>query len=171
MELSNRGSINVDLITPYQRISGVIVTRSRLLSELLNDSTTSILELSKAFISRLAQPSEIVSIASGPIFVRKSSLLFGVLAVPEKPINERNVYSMFHMQQYRAILQVRNFELTGTIESIGKLESPSLLTLTESFVCVNHARAAVVGSPVTFEGEQILVNKTHIDLISTVKLE
>ncbi len=171
MELAARGSISVDLITAYQRISGVIVTRSRLLSELLNDSTTSVLELSKAFVSRLAQPGEIVSFTGGPIFVRKSSILFGVLAIPEKPINERNVYSLFRVQQYRATLQVRNFELTGTIESMGKLEFPTLLTPAESFVCISRARAAMVGSSVAFEGEQILTNKTHIDLISTVKLE
>lgn len=171
MDLPARGSISVDLVTAYQRISGVVVTRSRLLSELLNDSTTSVLELSKAFVSRLAQPGEIVSLTDGPIFVRKSSILFGVLAVPEKPLTERNVYSMFRMQQYRAILQLRNFELTGTIESIGKLEFPTLLTPTESFVCINHARAVLEGSSVAFEGEQILANKMHIDLVSTVKVE
>jgi hypothetical protein len=171
MEKSNWVTINVDLVTPYQRISGAIVTRSRLMSELLNDNTTSIIELSKAFVSRLAQPGEIVSYTSAPIFVRKSSILFAVLATPEKPITERNVYNLFRMLQYQATLHVRNFELTGTIESIGKIEFPTLMAHGDSFVAVNRARAAFVGSPVIFEGEQILANKAHIDLISAVKLE
>jgi hypothetical protein len=171
MEKSNWITINVDLVTPYQRVSGAIVTRSRLISELLNDSTTSIIELSKAFASRLAQPGEIVSYTNAPIYVRKSSILFAVLAAPEKPITERNVYSMFHMLQYQATLHVRNFEVTGTIESIGKLEVPGLLAHGDSFVMVNRARAKFVGSPVIFEGEHILANKAHIDLISAVKLE
>jgi hypothetical protein len=171
MEKSNWISINVDLITPYQRISGAIVTRTRLLSELLNDSSLSVIELSKAFVSRLAQPGEIVSYTGAPIFVRKSSILFAVLAAPEKPITERTVYSMFRMLQYQATLHLRNFEVTGTIESIGKTDLPGLLAHSESFMVVNRARAALVGSPVTFEGELMLANKAHIDLISAVKLE
>ena len=171
MDQPTKGTINADLVTPYQRISGVIVTRNRLLSELLNDSTTAIIELSKAFVSCLAAPGDIVSYTTAPIYLRKSSVLLAVLAAPEKSISERNVYSMFRKLQYRATLNVRNFEVSGTIESIGKIEFPALLAPGESFICVNRARAVMVGSQVTFEGEEILANKANIDLVSAVKVD
>jgi hypothetical protein len=171
MDQPTKGTINADLVTSFQRVSGIIVSRNRGLSELLNDSTTAIIELSKAFVSRLAAPGEIVSYTTAPIYLRKSSILLVALAAPEKPINERNVYSMFRTLQYRATLNVRNFEVTGIIESIGKIEFPALLAPGESFICVHRARAVMVGSQVTFEGEEILVNKTHIDLVSAVKVD
>jgi hypothetical protein len=171
MDAPTKGSINADLVTPYQRISGIIVTRNRSLSELLNDGTTAIIEFSKAFVSRLAAPGEIVSYTAAPVYLRKSSVLFAVFAAPEKSIPERNVYSMFRKLQYRVTFNVRNFEVSGTIESIGKVEFPALLGPGESFICVNRARAVMVGSQVTFEGEEILANKAHIDLISGVKID
>ena len=140
MELPIKGTINADLITLYQRISGIVVTRNRSLSELLNDSTTSVIELSKAFVSRLAAPGEIVSFTTAPVYLRKSSVLLAVLAEQEKAITERNVYSMFRTLQYRATLNVRNFEVCGMIESIGKVEFPTLMASGESFIRINRGR-------------------------------
>jgi hypothetical protein len=171
MDQPTKATINADLVTPYQRISGTIVTRSRSLSELLSDSSTSVIELSKAFVSRLAAPGEIVSYTAAPVYLRKSSVLLAVFAAPEKTIAERNTYSMFRKLQYRVTLNVRNFEVSGMIESIGKVEFPALLASGESFICVNRARAVMVGSQVMFEGEEILANKAHIDLISAVKID
>lgn len=172
MDYGARPPLNVDLFTANHRISGVINSRNRTLFELLNDGTTSLLELSKAFISRLTSPGDIVSSSSSPVLIRKNTLLFAALPVPEKAITERNLYSMYNKHLYHLLVTAGDFEVTGVVETLGKADHNTLLTQSGDFIALNKATAVLVaGEPVTFEGEIILVNKAQIGLLTVVQTE
>jgi hypothetical protein len=170
MDVSGRLYLNVELFTAYHRISGVINTRNRLLMELLNDNTASLLELSKAFVSRLWAPGEIVASSSDIVVLRKNRILLCILTVPDKPLTERDVYSLFDKHHYKVVATIGNFEVTGLLETLARSDLAGLMAVAEGFMRIRKGQAMLTSAqPVVFEGEEIYVNRAHIDLLSTVK--
>jgi len=163
MELM-KSYLTADFFTHSYRISGQVDTGHKRLFEMLNDGLTSYLELRKAFVSRINQPSEIIA-THAVSALRKDGILFVVLAASEQGVTDRVTYSFFSKRRYDVFLTVPFFEIKGHLEMAGKLDLKTVLVMKGTFLSLSESEARLSSlAEISFSGEEILVNQSWIEL-------
>ncbi len=163
MELM-KSYLTADFFTHSYRISGQVNTGNKRLSEMLNEGLTSYLELSKAFVSRINRPSEIIA-THAVSALRKDGILFVVLAAPEQRTTGRTTYRFAPRRRYDVFLTVPSFEIEGYLEMAGKVDLKTVLVMQGAFLSLSESEARLSSlAEISFNGEEILINRSWIEL-------
>ena len=150
-----------DFYTSTHRISGQVETKSKPISDLLNDRTRSYLLLFNVYVSRLDEPGEIGAHAP-TAYLSKDNLTFVIVSSREVRTPE---HSRFATQEYGALITLPRVEIRGTFTGPHRFDlrtfTPAAL---EAFVTLTQAQAQIVDVPdATFSGEAILVNRARLE--------
>jgi hypothetical protein len=158
--------LTADIFADSHRISTQMALRGRVLSDTLNDTSTSYLELDIAYVSRIDHPGEILADYALSI-VRKDRLSFVVIASGVELALKQNQATYIYRRQWPVFITVPYFEITGQIEAPANIDLRALMaTGVERFVPVYNATASLsMNQSIQFSGELILINKTSIEVM------
>lgn len=158
--------LTADIFCDSHRISTQLALRGHVLSEALNDTSTSYLELDIAYVSRIDHPGEILADYALSI-VRKDRLTFVVVTTGLELAVKQNTAAYLYQQQWPVFVTVPGFEITGQIEAPANIDLRSLMALgVDRFVQVFNATATLsMKQSIQFSGELILINKTAIEVL------
>ena len=158
--------LTADIFADSHRISTQMALRGRVLSDVLNDSNTSYLELDIAYVSRIDHPGEILADYAVSI-VRKDRLSFVVIASGLEMALKQNQATYLHRRLWPVFVTVPYFEITGQIEAPSNVDLRALMAIgVERYVPVFNATATLsITQSIQFSGELILINKTSIEVL------
>jgi hypothetical protein len=163
-EVKDAHWLTADFFTQSYRISGHLDVRRKALYDLLNDQTTSFIELEDAYFSPIDRPGDIV--ATHPAsFLSKSNLTLIVVPHRDDAISRKHTYgSYFGTFLARVFFVVPGFQVEGYLRLSTKMDLRRVLsTGTDDFIPVLDGRVrASIRSDVTFTGGGVLVNKRLI---------
>ena len=166
--LASRGSINVDLVTQRFRTSCRVLIGPAALVGLLNDVTTSLIEIEDAYYSRLQEPAKIVShLDAGYVIKANVSLIILRRREDLGPQGlARGGYT--RLLPVPVLVTTTAFEIQGSVEVVNKFDAAELLVGgTGRFMGVYNASAILASNPDTiFSGAVILVNRASIEMIA-----
>lgn len=168
--ISSRLVVHADIFSETHRLSGRIVCGPSGLIGLLNDVTTSLVEIEDAYFSRLQQPAKIVNHLN-QAHLNKSHLSLIVLARREDLGPHGLATGGFSRRiPIPVILTTSAYEVHGTIEVVNKYDPAELLVGgTGRFVQVYSAEAVATLYPdLTYSGAVILVNRQMIELVAAL---
>lgn len=158
--------LTADIFADSHRLSTQMALRGRVLSDILNDTSTSYLELDIAYVSRIDHPGEILADYALSI-VRKDRLSFAVIASGLELALKQNQTTYAYRRQWPVFITVPYFEITGQIEAPANVDLRALMaTGVERFIPVFNGTATLsINQSVKFSGELILINKTSIEVL------
>lgn len=158
--------LDADIFADSHRLSTQIALRGRVLSDVLNDSNTSFLELDIAYVSRIDHPGEILTDYALSI-VRKDRLSFVVIASGLEMAIKQNQTTYMNRRLWPVFVTVPYFEITGQIEAPHNIDLRALMAVgVERFIPVYSATATLsINQSIQFGGELILINKTSIEVL------
>ena len=158
--------LTADIFADSHRLSTQMALRGRVLSDVLNDTSTSYLELDMAYVSRIDHPGEILADYALSI-VRKERLSFVVIASGLEMALKQNQATYIYRRQWPVFVTVPYFEITGQIEAPANIDLRALMTTgVERFIPVYNATATLsINQSIKFSGELILINKTSIEVL------
>jgi len=163
-----RKMLQVDFFTHAHRLSTQVNVYLRPLADQLNDPRQSWIQLESAYISRIERPGEIIADYALST-LRKEHLLFAMIAGSTEGAVKKiaRTTSFYTRWLHQAWIAIQSFEVTGYIESTGKLDLHALLvTATDRFMPVLKATSTISLIPTTkFQAELVLVNKDAIDVL------
>jgi hypothetical protein len=168
--ISSRSVVNADIFSETHRISGRIVCGPSGLVGVLNDSTTSLVELEDAYYSRLQQPAKIINHLD-EAHCAKANLVLIVLARREDlgPHGlARGGYS--RTIPIPVLVTTPEYEVQGTIEVVNRFDAAELMVGgTGRFVQVYNAAAVATLFPESsISGAVILVNRQRIEMAAAI---
>ncbi len=157
--------LTADIFADSHRISTQMALRGRVLSDVLNDTSTSYLELDIAYVSRIDHPGEILADYALSI-VRKDRLTFVVIATGLEMALKQTATSYTYRRQWPVFVTVPGFEITGQIEAPANVDLRQLMAIgVDRFIPVFNGTATLsMNQQVQFSGELILINKTAIEV-------
>jgi hypothetical protein len=169
---TSRLNLHVDLLSHTHRVSCRVPASPSGLVALLNDTTTSVLEVEEAYVSRLAQPAKILSQCESG-YIQKASIVLCILTRQEDigpPGMARGGFS--HVTRVPATITTAQFELEGELEVLGKFDAAELLVSgTGRFFPLYGASARATTYPeLPFEGGVILVNRQLVLLVAPANM-
>ncbi len=163
-EVKETGWLAADFFTHSYRISGHVDVRRKSLYDMLNDQTTSFIELEDAYVSPIDRPGDII--ATHPAsFLHKNNLTLIVVPHRDDALSRKHTYgSYFGTFLANVFLTVPSFEIVGYLRLSTKMDLRRVLTSgTDDFIAVLDGRVrASIRSDIIFTGGGILVNKQHI---------
>jgi hypothetical protein len=166
--ISSRTVVNADIFSETHRISGRIICPASGLVGLLNDSTTSLIDIEDAYYSRLQQPAKITTHLE-LAHLSKAHLIIIVLARRED-LGPHGVATggFSRRNPINALVTTPEYEVQGTLEVTHKFDAAELLVGgTGRFIQVYNAAAVATLFPeTTFSGAAILVNRARIEMIA-----
>ena len=166
--ISSRTVVNADIFSETHRISGRILCSASGLVGLLNDSTTSLVDVEDAYYSRLQQPAKITTHLE-LAHLSKAHLVMIVLARRED-LGPHGVASggFARRNSINALVTTPEYEVQGTLEVVHKFDAAELLLGgTGRFLQVYNASAVATMYPETsFSGAAILVNRARVEMIA-----
>ena len=158
--------LNADIFADSHRLSTQMALRGRVLADVLNDTSTSYLELDIAYVSRIDHPGEILADYALSI-VRKDRISFVVIASGLEMALKQNQATYVYRRQWPVFITVPYFEITGQVEAPANIDLRALMTTgVERFIPVYNATASLsINQSIKFSGELILINKTSIEVL------
>jgi hypothetical protein len=161
--------LTADYFTNSYRISGQLDISRNALVDILNDQTTSFIQLEDAYISPIDRPGEIV--ATYPASnIRKANLTLIVVADQDDVISRKYAYGSYYGTFLQKVfVTVPAFEVIGHLRLSAKMDLRSILTSgTDDFVAILDGQIkASIRNDVVFTGGGVLVNKHHIGAFCT----
>lgn len=156
----------VDFFTHQYRIGGSIWMAGQRLTDLLNDKRSSSLEVRNVQVARVITPKEVVAAYASAV-VEKERIVFAVIRAEAAEVKQSRFYKHVVTEQWDIFLTVPFFELSGKLHVRGKGDLQTMVKdWTSQFVPITQARAVFTLYPeVSFDGEVIVVNKAHIEVI------
>ena len=167
---ANQQIITADFFTNTHRFSASVNVRNRRLTGVLNDRITDYLEITDVYVSRINKPGEILGTYKFASLV-KEHITFIVVASKSDSFQEHKYNSFVGRTTEDIFLSVASFEISGTLEIVGKFDLKSILaTGTTTFMPVIQAKAINAHSPdINFAGAAIFVNKDAVEFFSIIK--
>lgn len=164
-ELLGPPMLTADFFVENYRISAQVDTRARTLGDILNDTLTSYLTLYNVYLSRVTAPSEIIARYT-EAQLRKERLYFVIVPTNEARSKVSRSVSYFGHISYQAWLTLPSYEIEALFRMSAQTDLHTYLVKgAENFLTIHSPTARVSIAPhLTFSGEAMLVNKTHIDL-------
>lgn len=163
---ARRKIIPVDFFSHGHRVSTQVNVYGWPLAAQLNDRRSEWFDLEIAYVSRLEHLGEIIS--DFPLStLRKSEIAFALLATQTEGAVKKTPPSGFTRYQYRAMVGVPSFEISGKIETTGKLDLHTLLVVgSERFFPLHKPIATMSTDPkVRLTGELALINMEMVEFI------
>ncbi len=120
-------STKIDLLTHSHRFAGLIDTHGYRLADILNDATTSIVELEDAVVSsRGTRPDEVQSLRSARLLVRKQDVLAAFLGGNhEAPVRRSN--NRIERRRRGAMILLPALMLSGIVHLPSRVTAESFL--------------------------------------------
>lgn len=166
--LASRNLVNADILTEAHRISCRIAVGPHGLIGLLNDATTSLLEIEEVYFSRLQQPAKIVAQYEAA-HVTKAQITLIVLARRED-LGPQGLARGGYTRVFPVpvLITTPEYEVQGTVEVVRQFDAVELLVGgTGRFVQVYNAAAVpTLYGETSFSGGVILVNRARVELIT-----
>lgn len=166
--IASRTAINADFMTNAHRVSSRISVGPTGLIGMLNDVTTSLIDIEDAYYSRLQQPAKI----NGHLetaHVNKAHLALVVLARRADLGPQGLARGGFsRLLPVPVLLTTALFEVQGSVEVVNKFDPAELLMGgTGRFLLIYNATAVTTSYPdSTFSGGAILVNRTLVEMVA-----
>ena len=154
-----------DFFTTAYRMSGHVATGKRRLADILSDHLSDFLSLKDVYVSRIYKPGDIVAHYKAGSLIKRQ-ITFVVLPTEADGLSKEHTYPALSRHMQQVFITVPSFELRGSLQVVGKLDLPALLTTgTSQFMPLLNATATASLLPqVHFSGPVILVNKSSVEL-------
>jgi hypothetical protein len=163
---ARRKIIPVDFFGHGHRISTQINVYGWPLAAQLNDKRSQWFDLEIAYISRIEHLGEIISDYPTSI-LRKDDIAFALVAGKSDGVIKKPPAGAFGRFHYPALIGVPSFELSGFLESTGKLDLHTLFAVgAERFFPLFRPSITLSTDPkVRLTGEMVLVNMEKVEFI------
>jgi hypothetical protein len=162
-----RRMLQVDFFTHAHRLSTQVNVHGQPLSDHLNDSRVSWIELESAYISRIERPGEIIADYTLSA-LQKQHIAFAMISGSTEGAIKKVAYtSGFYAKRHHQVFAATgSFEITGHIELMGKFDLHTLIIAsTERFIPILNATATISLFPTThFSAGMILINKDALEV-------
>jgi hypothetical protein len=162
-----RETISGDFFTPGYRLTGKLNVGHAGLVRLLNDTTTSLAELTDVYISRAAQPAKILTRFS---IARIPKHRLELALVPRRedvgPLGVART-SFAKVLEHPVLVTTGDFEVRGVLEQPGRLDIPALLFegSAKFFLLFQATIVALAAPEVEFNAAAVLVNRSRVNLV------
>jgi hypothetical protein len=163
-EMGQSGWLSADFFTHSYRISGRVDVRRQSLVDLLNDQTTSFVELEDAYVSPIDRPGDIVGTYAASNLA-KVNLTIALVPLQDDVLSRKQAYGSYYgTYLHQVFLTVPSFEIAGYLRLSARVDMRRLLAMdAEGFISVLDGRVrASVRPDVVFTGGGVLVNKRQI---------
>ena len=162
-----RRMLQVDFFTHAHRLSTQVNVYGQPLSDQLNDTRVSWIELEIAYISRIERPGEIIADYTVSA-LRKDHIAFAMISGSVEGAIKKVAYTsgFYAKRLHQVFAATGSFEVTGHIELMGKIDLHALLVAsTERFMPVLNTTATISLFPAThFSAGMILINKDALEV-------
>jgi hypothetical protein len=161
---------NTVLFTKFHSITGMLTVREQRLSDLLNDTRESIIQIRGAKVSRHSDPARIVAEHAMAI-ISKEEIAIAFEPAPREDVSPKRLYSFVRKQQSTVFMLVAGFEVSGLMHTLGGADPADihgLLALQkERFLPVTQARVSFAADErYLIKRDAIVVNLHHIQYIA-----
>jgi hypothetical protein len=162
--------LSADFLTPSYRVVGKLMVPSSGVVGMLNDKTSSFMEVLDAKLARIHMPTKLVG--EYPVIDLVKTNLFAVCLTRREEMGPqalaRGGYQKLVKYNIRVTTQV--YELEGTFEWSGRFEFATVMVEgTRDFVPLYNARLTAVMFPqLSIESPAILINRKHVDLLAVI---
>jgi len=164
---ATREIISGDFFTSAYRVTGSINVGHAGLARLLNDTTTSLVEIQDAYVSRADQPGKILTrFLVGRIAKARLELALVNRREDVGPLGVARSTSVTSVE-YPVLAATSSFEVRGTLEQPGRLDVAALLFEGSGKFFLLH-RATIIALPapdVQFTAPAVLVNRARVELL------
>lgn len=160
--------VSADFLTPGYRIVGKILVTNTGAVGLMNDPTTSYMEVHDAKLARLHMPTKLVDHFEVVRLVKKQ--VFAVCMGRKEDVGPtalaRGGYSKIVEYSVRVTTQV--YELQGTLEWPGRFDFSAIMSEgTRDFIPLYHSLLTAILIPsLRIESESVLFNRTQVDMLA-----
>ncbi len=159
----------VEVFTADHWIRGIVKTRHARLTDLLNITTETIVNVEQAEVVRLCDP-QAAPVVVPLVQLAKERILFAIPHETERAMEGRQQKRLFAFVQKKVrqvLIGLPCFEVSGELHQTGDLDaSEALLVTPGQFVPVTKAFIAYLLRPqASFSGEVAIVNKSHISFV------
>ena len=163
-EVLRTGWLAADFFTHSYRISGHVDISRRPLADMLNDRTTSFVQLEDCYVSPIDKPGEIIAshAASG---LTKANLTLVLVPTRDDALARKQTYGSYLGTYLRKVfLTVPSFEIVGYLRLAGRVDLRRLLsTDAGEFIPILDGRVrASIRPDISFTSGGVLVNNRHI---------
>jgi len=162
--------INADFFTETHRLSGRVEVGAAGLIGLLNDSTSSLIEVQNTYVSRLQEPTKIVANAEVAT-LSKANLTLVILSRREDigPLGAAPAGTGYtRLVSSPVLVTTPTFEVRGYVETLGKPDPVALLVAGPNKVMLLY-KATVVATlyvDIPYSGEAVLINRTQVQALA-----
>lgn len=156
--------LTADFFTYSYRISGRVEVSRRSLADLLNDQTTSFIQLEDAYVSSIDRPGDIIGTYEASNLA-KSNLTLAVVPQQDDALSKKHAYGSYYGAfLHKVFITVPAFEIAGYLRLSTKMDLRRVLTSgTDDFIAVLDGQVRASTQPdITFTGGGVLVNKQQI---------
>lgn len=165
----------VEVFTADHWIRGIVKTRHARLTDLLNVTTETILNVERAEVVRLCDP-QAAPVVVPLVQLAKERILFAIPHETERAMEGRQQKRLFAFVQKRVrqvLMGLPGFEVSGELHQTGDLDAREVLLVTPGqFVPVTKASIACLGRPqASFSGEVAAINKSYISFVFEISSE
>lgn len=166
--LASRLNLHVDFLSNSHRVSCRVQAGPSGLMALLNDTTSSVVEIEDGYLSRLAQPAKILTHCESG-YLQKAGISLCIVTRREEvgpPGVARGGFTQVTNCPVR--MTMSQFEIQGVVEVVSKFDAAEILVSgTGRFFPVYNASAWATAYPeFPFSGGVILVNRQLVMLIA-----
>ncbi len=167
---ASRLNLHVDFLSNSHRVSCRVSAGPSGLMALLNDTTTSVVEIEDGYLSRLAQPAKILTHCENG-YLQKAGISLCIVTRREEIGPTGMARGGFSQVSERSVLiTTSQFEVEGMVEVVSKFDPAEILVSgTGRFFPVYNASAWATAFPeFPFAGGVILVNRQLVMLLAQI---
>lgn len=166
---TTRDVVSGDFFTPAYRLTGKLVVAHAGLVRLLNDTTSSLIDIQDVYVSRAHQPGKILThFAVAHMAKARLELILVGRREDVGPLGVARA-GFVKALEHGVLVSTPTFEIRGTLEQPGRLDVPTLLFEgSGKFFLLHRATVIALASPDTqFTAAAVLINRARVDLFCT----
>jgi hypothetical protein len=159
-----------DFLTPSYRVVGKIMSPNTGVVGMINDSTTSFMEVLEAKLARIHMPTKLVGEYNVVDLVKKN--VFAVCLTRREDVGPqalaRGGYQNLIKYPIRVTTQI--YELQGTLEWTGRFDFATIMVegIRDFIPIYDAVLTAILIPQLKIESPAVLFNRTHVDLVALI---
>lgn len=163
---ATRDVVGGDFFTPSYRLTGKLVVGHAGLVRILNDNTSSLIDIQDVYVSRAHQPGKILThFAVAHMAKARLELILVGRREDVGPLGVARGGSV-KVHEHAVLVSTPSFEIRGILEQPGRLDVPSMLVEAGGkFFLLHRATLIALAAPDTqFTAAAVLINRARVDL-------
>jgi hypothetical protein len=162
--------LSADFLTQSYRVVGSMLVPNTGMIGMLNNSTTSFMEVKDAKLARIHMATKLVSEYASVVLVKTN--LFAVCMTRREDLGPQALARGGYQKLAKYIIRVTTqiYELEGTLEWSGRFDFAAVMVegIRDFIPLYNATLTAILTPNLRIESPAILFNRRHVDLLATI---